>query len=106
MSKFLVPLSIIIVIVTVTTILVLAYMKMYAVEQELGADIIVYADNNTLNKRIKVSEQMKNPIIMILGEKEVDARTVNLRHKIRQERFEQPLEEFIYALEDEMKAKI
>ena len=74
--------------------------------QKLGADIIVYDDNNTLNKRIKTAEQMKNPIIMILGEKEADNRTVNLRHKIKQKRYEESLQDFIYHLEDEMKISI
>ncbi len=75
-------------------------------EQKLGADVVMFDDNNTLNKRIKNAEKQKNPIIMIIGDAEVEAKSVNLRHKIRQERFEQSLEEFIYALEDDMKASI
>ena len=75
-------------------------------EQKLGADVSMFDDNNTLNKRIKISEQMKNPIIMIIGDQEVENKSVNLRHKIKQERYEQSLEEFIYSLEDEMKVTI
>ena len=45
---------------------------------------------------------MKNPIVMIIGEKEVDNRTVNLRHKIKQQRYEETLQDFIYHLQDEM----
>lgn len=74
--------------------------------QELGADVIVYDDNNTLNKRIKTAEQMKNPIIMILGEKEVGAQSVNLRHKRKLKRYEESLQDFIYHLKDEMKISI
>jgi len=75
-------------------------------ETKLGADIVIYDDNNTLNKRIKTAEQMKNPIVMIIGEQEVDNRTVNLRHKIKQQRYEESLQDFIYHLEDEMKISI
>ena len=75
-------------------------------ETRLGADIVIYDDNNTLNRRIKTAEQMKNPIIMIIGEQEVDNRSVNLRHKIKQKRYEESLQDFIYHLEDEMKITI
>lgn len=74
--------------------------------QELGADVIVYDDNNTINKRIKTAEQMKNPIIMILGQQEVDNKTVNLRHKIKLKRYEESLEDFISNLREEMKISI
>jgi len=74
--------------------------------QELGADIVVYDDNNTLNKRIKIAEQMKNPIIMILGNQEAADKTVNLRHKIKQKRYEESLEDFVSHLKEEMKISI
>ena len=75
-------------------------------EQKLGADIVMFDDNNTLNKRIQMAEKQKNPIIMIIGDKEVEAGTVNLRHKIKQKRYEESLQDFIYHLEDEMKISI
>ena len=68
----------------------------------IGADVVVYDDNNTLNKRIKMAEQDKNPIVMILGDKEVEERTVNLRHKVKQKRYQQALSQFKYDLMDEM----
>ena len=70
--------------------------------RELGVDIVMYDDNNTLNKRIKIAEQMKNPIIMIIGQQEVEKQSVNLRHKIKQKRYEESLQDFIYHLKDEM----
>ncbi len=69
---------------------------------ELGADVILYADNNTFNKRIKMSEEDKNPIIAIIGNAEAERGSVNLRHKIKQQRYEQPVDEFIEALREEM----
>lgn len=73
---------------------------------KLGADCIIYDSNETLNKRIKVAEEMKNPIIMILGDKEIENNSVNLRHKIKQQRYEISLEDFTTELEKEMKLTI
>ncbi len=75
-------------------------------EQELGADVAMFVDNNTLNKRISMAEKQKNPIIMIIGDKEVEAGTVNLRHKIKQQRYEQELSVFKYELKDSMHISI
>jgi len=69
---------------------------------EIGADVRIYNDGNTLNKRIKNAEEDKNPIVMILGDKEVDEGSVNLRHKVKQKRYQQELTEFKYKLIDEM----
>ena len=69
---------------------------------ELGADVIMYADSNTFNKRIKMSEEDKNPIIAIIGNAEVESGKVNLRHKIKKERYEQSVDDFIEAVRAEM----
>ena len=69
---------------------------------ELGADVILYADSNTFNKRIKMSEEDKNPIIAIIGNSEAENGTVNLRHKRKMERYEQSVDEFIEAVRAEM----
>lgn len=73
---------------------------------ELGADVIVYDDDNKFNKRVRMSEQDKNPIIMIIGDFEVENGTVNLRHKIKKERYEQFFDSFILSLKDEMNIEI
>ncbi len=69
---------------------------------ELGADVIIYADSNTFNKRIKMSEEDKNPIIAIIGNSEAVNGTVAVRHKIKKERYEQSVDEFIEAVRVEM----
>ena len=68
----------------------------------LRADCRIYDDSNTFNKRIKNAEEDKNPIVMIIGDNEVKHRTVNLRHKIKQQRYETSLDMFKYALAVEM----
>ena len=69
---------------------------------ELGADVIIYADSNTFNKRIKMSEEDKNPIIAIIGNSEAVNGTVAVRHKIKKKRYEQSVDEFIEAVRVEM----
>jgi len=75
-------------------------------KKELGADSIIFDNNDTLNKRIKNAEQMKNPIIAIIGDKEVDENILNLRHKIKQKRYEVGIEEFLLELKKDMDLKI
>ena len=75
-------------------------------KEDMDIDSIMFDDNNTLNKRIKIAEKMKNPIIMIIGDQEVNNNSVNLRHKIKQKRYEIGLEDFLLELQEEMKIKI
>ena len=68
----------------------------------IGADVVVYADDNTFNKRVKIAEEDKNPIIAIIGDQEVENGSLNLRHKIKQKRYEIELNQFKYELIDDM----
>lgn len=72
----------------------------------IGADVIVYDDDNTFNKRVKNAEEDKNPIITIIGDQEVENGSLNLRHKIKQQRYEIELTQFKYELIDEMNIEI
>lgn len=74
--------------------------------KNINADYIVYNSNDTLNKRIRQAETDKNPIVMIVGDKEVESKSVNLRHKVKQERYETSVWEFLEDLEREMEIKI
>ena len=74
--------------------------------EELGADVVMYVDSNTFNKRIKISEEDMNPIIVIIGNAEAEKGTVNLRHKIKKERYEQSVDEFIESVRQEMDFRI
>jgi threonyl-tRNA synthetase len=71
-----------------------------------GFDSVVYDSNDTMNKRIKMAEQDKNPIVAIIGDKEVEESTVALRDKVRQERRVDDLTEFLVNLEKDMKVTI
>jgi len=65
-------------------------------------NIKVYDSDDSLNKRIKMAEQDKNPLISIVGDKEVEENSLNIRDKIKKENYQVSLDSFIEYLKDEM----
>jgi len=68
----------------------------------LSIDSRIYDNNETFNRRIKTAELEKNPIIVIIGDKEVDNLSFSLRHKNKLKRYEISITDFI----EELKAEI
>jgi threonyl-tRNA synthetase len=60
--------------------------------------------DESLGKRIRAAEMMKVPYILVVGEKEESAKTVNVRDRKGEEK-EVPLAEFIKKIEGEIKEK-
>jgi len=65
-------------------------------------NIKVYDSDDTLNKRIKNAEKDKNPLVCVVGDKEVDESSLNIRHKIKKENYQSSLKDFIEYIKDEM----
>jgi len=65
-------------------------------------NVKVYNSDDTLNKRIKNAEQEKNPLVCIIGNKEVQQNSLNIRDKIKKENYQSSLDSFITYLKDEM----
>jgi len=65
-------------------------------------NIKVYDSDDSLNKRIKMAEQDKNPLISIIGDKEIEENSLNIRDKIKKENYQVSLDSFIEYLKDEM----
>lgn len=64
-----------------------------------------YAEpDESLGKRIRAAEMMKIPYLLVVGEKEMTAGTVNVRNR-KGEETEMPLERFIETVTDETKRK-
>lgn len=59
-------------------------------------------DNETVGKRIREAELQKIPYILVVGEKEVEKRTINVRHRDRPLALETPLEEFLEKVNKEI----
>jgi len=67
-----------------------------------GINVKVYNSDDTLNKRIKNAEQEKNPLVCIVGDKEVHQNSLNIRDKIKKENYQSSLNDLIKALKNEM----
>ena len=68
---------------------------------ELDIDSNIFDKNDSLNKRIRNAEKQRVPMILVLGDAEVEGRRVALRDRRKRERSELSLDEFI----DMIKAK-
>lgn len=62
----------------------------------------IYDSDETLNKRIKTAEHDKNPLICIVGDKEVTEESLNIRDKLKKENYQVSLNSFIKYLKNEM----
>ena len=71
----------------------------------LEEDIRVEIDNSeeTLNKKIKVSNDMKNPYTVVVGDKEIENNSVSFRKLGSREQNVMKINEFINMLKDEIK---
>ena len=56
---------------------------------------IEYLNNDSLNKRIKNSEKDKNPLICIVGDKDVEENSVKIRDKLKKENYTSYFNSFI-----------
>lgn len=65
-------------------------------------NVKIYNSDDTLNKRIKNAEKDKNPLICIIGDKEVEENSVNIRDKLKKENYQSSLNSFIEYLKNEM----
>ena len=62
----------------------------------------VYDADYSLNKRIKMAEQDKNPLVSIIGDKEVEENSLNIRDKIKKENYQSSINDFVEYLKSEM----
>jgi len=65
-------------------------------------NVKVYDSDDSLNKRIKMAEQDKNPLISMVGDKEVEENSLNIRDKLKKENYQSSLDSFMEYLKKEM----
>lgn len=65
----------------------------------------VDASSETLNNRIRKAQEQKTPYMLVVGDREVEARTVSVRSRSGEENRGVPIEEFIATLATEIKEK-
>ncbi|MGD9969961.1 MAG: threonine--tRNA ligase [Sulfuricurvum sp.] len=61
---------------------------------DMGADSEVFDKNESLNKRIRTAEKGRVPMIIVLGDEEVNSKTVAVRDRRKREQYNMSEEEF------------
>ena len=61
----------------------------------LEVDCEISSKNESLNKRVRTAEKQRVPMIIVLGDSEVENKTVAIRDRRKRERSEASLEEFV-----------
>jgi threonyl-tRNA synthetase len=69
---------------------------------DLDVDVEVFNQNESLNKRIRMAEKSRVPMIVVVGDDEVANRKVALRDRRARERFEKSENEFIELIKEKM----
>lgn len=78
--------------------------SVYAKLMENGVRVEMSDENETLGKRIRAAEMQKTPYLLVVGEKEVEAKTVAVRHKSQDEGV-MSVEDFTSKILEEIKTK-
>lgn len=80
-----------------------AYAKQIADELlDLGADSVVLNRNETLNKRIRNAEKEHVPLILVLGDNELESKSVAVRDRMNKTQYNLTLEEFYQMIQSKL----
>ncbi|MCF6340651.1 MAG: threonine--tRNA ligase [Sulfurimonas sp.] len=66
---------------------------------DINADSEIYSKNNSLNKRIRTAEKTKVPMLIIVGDEEVEGKTVAVRDRRAREQYNLSQEEFLKLIQ-------
>ena len=66
---------------------------------DLGADSEIYSKNDSLNKRIRTAEKTKVPMLVVIGDEEVESRSVAIRDRRTREQYNMSEEEFLSLIQ-------
>ena len=69
---------------------------------DLEVDAEILSKNETLNKRIRIAEKAHVPMILVIGDNEVENRTVALRDRRAREKSDMSLDEFIKFIKEKL----
>jgi threonyl-tRNA synthetase len=80
-----------------------AYAKALADKlMDIGADTEIFSKNESLNKRIRSAEKGRVPMIIVLGDEEVENRTVAVRDRRSREQYNLSEAEFIALIQQKI----
>ncbi|WP_294881900.1 threonine--tRNA ligase [Sulfurimonas sp. RIFOXYB12_FULL_35_9] len=66
---------------------------------DLGADSEIYSKNDSLNKRIRTAEKTRVPMLVIIGDEEVESRSVAIRDRRTREQYNLSESEFLLLIQ-------
>jgi threonyl-tRNA synthetase len=80
-----------------------AYAKALADKlMDIGADTEIFSKNESLNKRIRSAEKGRVPMIIVLGDEEVESKTVAVRDRRSREQYNLSEDEFIALIQQKI----
>ena len=79
--------------------------KVYNTLREAGVRIKLSSESLTLNKRIREAEIRRVPYIIVVGEKEMGNKTINVRHYTKGTVGELTLDHFSKKILEEIKSR-
>ncbi|MDH4944372.1 threonine--tRNA ligase [Sulfurimonas sp. C5] len=66
---------------------------------DINADSEIYAKNDSLNKRIRTAEKTRVPMIVVIGDEEIENKTVSIRDRRSREQYSLSEEEFLKLIQ-------
>ena len=66
---------------------------------DINADSEIYAKNDSLNKRIRTAEKTRVPMIVVIGDEEIENKTVAIRDRRTREQYNLSEEEFLRLIQ-------
>ncbi len=69
---------------------------------DFGADSETFSKNESLNKRIRTAEKGRVPMIIVIGDEEVEHKTVAIRDRRSREQYSHTEEEFLALIQTKM----
>ncbi len=66
---------------------------------DINADSEIYSKNDSLNKRIRTAEKTRVPMLVIIGDEEVEGKTVAIRDRRTREQYNLSEEEFLKLIQ-------
>ncbi len=66
---------------------------------DIGADSSIYDKNDSLNKRIRTAEKSRVPMLIIIGDEEVEGKTVAVRDRREREQYNLSEDEFLKLIQ-------
>ncbi|MDF1874113.1 threonine--tRNA ligase [Sulfurimonas sp. SAG-AH-194-I05] len=66
---------------------------------DINADSEIYAKNDSLNKRIRIAEKTRVPMIVVIGDEEIENKTVAIRDRRTREQYTLSEEKFLQLIQ-------